>query len=203
MAKRTAFPFLTLSPDSLSVSPWMIGEIGEETDTLGDHVKAWDYGEQLVLSRRLELDWTQVALDLGFGEDFEIQLSVSVGTGQGTLPRHRISRHVCALDQSQALTDVQFELPGINLSNQVILDSEILLVRAPSHPSPLSPTFPGSRLWSDRHQSRLEGGSSRFPMEVVSFDTLFSGRAGTGALWFVHWQPDELDRDFRGAVRLY
>lgn len=203
MATRTAFPFLTLSPDSFNMSPWIVGEIGEETDTLGDHVKAWDYSEQLVLSRRLELNWTQVALDLGFGDEFEIQLSVTVGTGQGTLPRQQVLRHVRALDQSQSLTDVHFELPGISLSTQIILDTEILLLRASSHLSTLSPTIPGSRLWSDRLQSRLEGGSSRFPMEVVSFDTLFSGQAGIGALWFVHWQPDELDRDFRGAVRLY
>ena len=40
-------------------------------------------------------------------------------------------------------------------------------------------------------------------MEVVSFNSLFPNRVEAGALWYLHWAPNELDRDFHGAIRLF
>jgi hypothetical protein len=40
-------------------------------------------------------------------------------------------------------------------------------------------------------------------MEAISFDQYFGNRIQSGALWHLHWDSHNLNRDFRGAMRLY
>jgi hypothetical protein len=66
----------------------------------------------------------------------------------------------------------------------------------------LAARYPGSILWEDRVRVALEGTSSRFPTEVVNFNTASWAPYG-GAGWFLSWNRDELREPLLRNVRLF
>ncbi|MDQ7812137.1 hypothetical protein, partial [Brevundimonas sp.] len=89
------------------------------------------------------------------------------------------------------------------LSAQLTLRTSVLLVSTSDPADPLAPRRAASRLWEERCATRIEGDDPRFPMEVVSFSTVFAGRPHEAAPWLLSWSPASPGRDFHGAARLY
>jgi len=203
MKRRTAAPFLQLS-EAARVDGWVYELNHGSPLPLGDTMPDWDYGAALKVSRRVRLDHAAAAEELGLAADgFRLALVVEAGSGAGVLPREIIHRVREPLLRDAADHRVEFELPSRWMSSQLSLRTTIVLAADADALNRLAPTLQGSRLWSDRIVTRLEGHDPRFPMEVVSFNGLFRGRPHQHAPWHLRWNAADLERDFYSAVRLY
>lgn len=201
--KHVAFPFLTLGESEVNASPWKLVDQNDGPMELGDHVPGWDYARNLQLNREIALVKGKIGTALGLpDDDVALELIVRLGTGPGSMPRRRrlLTRTAIRPGQSIVLEHVAV---GHELSQRLWLETSILLAGPVRQPTRFAPRRPGSILWRDEHDVRLEGSSPRFPMEVVSFHERFPGKSESGALWYLHWQPGHLHRDFGGSVRLF
>lgn len=203
MKRRSALPFLTLTPDCLRLTGWFQLSENGIREPVADFIRDWEYGRDLTLCREIEIDWDKVSKALGYSDHASLELVIRAGTGQGRLARQEQSRHSHIISAADTTFTGKIELDGRALSDQVVLTTDLLFIDADSSGSPLSPRRRGERLWSEQQIVRLEGDESRFPMEVVSFNRMFPNRAEAGALWYLHWSPGDLDRDFHGAIRLF
>jgi len=204
MKQRLAFPYLTPSPEAIDAGPWMFSLNNCEPRPLGPALPNWDYDASLVISRRFRFDHEKLSGDVGLSPDADIlSIQVEAGTGQGTLARKIIESFRQALSGSEPLLELQIPLLSSRLSSRLSLTTTLFLSRKFDAVSRLSPRQAASRLWGDRHVVALDGDDTLFPMEAISFDEYFGSRIQSGALWHLHWDPHHLNRDFRGAMRLY
>lgn len=200
---RVAYPFLTLGQNALKISPWILCE--ESGDVIvGDWLADWDMARDLKLKREISIDFELAADQLELPvADLVLDARIRFGTGPGSMPR--LSFGGSGKRLTADVSEVSFEqtIEGRNLSNRLLMETHVLLVEPRAGANTLSPRYPAARLWSDRHDLRLEGEEPRFPMEITSFSERFSGQALEGAPWFLHWTPGDLTRDFGTAVRLF
>lgn len=203
MKRRNAAPFHQLS-EAVNASDWIYELNHGSPLPLSDMLPDWDYGAALKVGRSLRLDPDAVAAELGLeGGSFTLSLLIEAGSGPGTFPREIVLRTLEPLTLDGVEHRFEYELPSRAMSAQLILRTTIILAADTLTTNPLAPTRGGSRLWGDRVASRLEGHDPRFPMEVVSFNTMFRGRPHQHAPWHLRWNVRDLDRDFYSAVRLY
>lgn len=205
MNKRIAFPFLALSDRAVGFQGWMVGDPGEPLQPTPDILEAWDYERDLEIRTRFEIDLDAVETELGIPrKQIGLAIALNVGTGAGSLPR-RLMRAAVELVDEDGKAEVSATLYGARLSGRLRLECSILLEKVPETPaSPLAPTELGARLWNTRKDVLLEdGGDSRFPIEMLSFSSAFSGQPQQDAPWFVNWRPGQLEADFGGSVRVY
>lgn len=205
MNKRIAFPFLTLPDSAVGFRGWMIGDPGEPLMPAPDILEAWDYERDLEVQARFEIGLDAVEAELGIPmNQFSLAVAFKIGTGAGTLPR-KLMRSAVEMVDEDGKAEISTVLYGAELSGRLRLDCSILLESVPETPtSPLAPTELGARLWNTRKDILLEdGGDSRFPIEMLSFSSAFSGQPQQSAPWFVNWKPGQLEADFGGSVRVY
>lgn len=203
MTRRSAAPFHQLSDDAVRAGAWFhdLNETGRApVEAL---LPNWDYGATLRLDRTFGVDWSRAADDLSLGDAFDLELMVEVGSGRGSLPREAVMVERVLLAHGCGDQHVEIAAPSRLLSHQLVLRSSIALARTGRALDRLAPQELGSRLWSERLTTRLEGDDPRLPMEVVDFGQHFAGRPQRHAPWFVNWSPAAAHRDFRGALRLY
>jgi hypothetical protein len=204
MKQRLAFPYLTPSPEAIDADPWMFSLNNCVPGPLGPVLPNWDYEASLVVSRRIRFDHRILSGDVGLPTDADVlSIQVEAGTGQGTLARKIIESFRHELSRSEPVLELQIPLPSSRLSSRLSLTTTLFLSRKFDAGSRLSPRQAASRLWGDRHIVALDGDETLFPMEAISFDEYFGSRIQSGALWHLHWDPHHLNRDFRGAIRLY
>lgn len=201
MILRVAFPFLTLSPESVMASPWQVARGDRVFEDAGDYLPDWDYATLLRVRRSITIrpEDAAAALDLD-ADELALVAVLRIGTGPGRMPRLIVQRQ-----QQELRGRVTFELdlPGHLLSSVLHLRTTIVLARAPADGGELSPRSTGDRLWSDELRVRLEGEEPRFPIEVADIRGLLGGTAAMFAPWYVSWSPHGWARDFHGALRLY
>lgn len=203
MRRRTAAPFHQLS-DAVHAGDWVYELNHGSPLPLSDMLPDWDYGAALKVGRSFRLDPAAAAGELGLeAGSFALSLLVEIGSGPGTFPREIIFRALQPLTLDGLEHRFEYEPPCRAMSTQLILRTTIVLAGDTVSTNPLAPTRGGSRLWTDRFATRLEGQDPRFPMEVVNFNSLFRGRPHQHAPWHLRWNVRDLDRDFYSAVRLY
>lgn len=204
MNRRVAYPFLTLSDAAVETSAWEVSLDGVEWSEAGEFLPHWDSASNIRVRRTLRLRPELAASDLGVPvDDLVLAASVRIGTGQGRLPRLILDRVRSHLRPDKPAWDFERTIEGHRLSILLDLQTEILLVKTPEAPSPLSPLHPADRLWSDNTRVRLEGEEPRFPIETVALAQMLGEGIAGGAPWHLHWSPRDWGRDFHGAVRLY
>lgn len=204
MKRRLAFPYLTPSPEAIDAEPWMFSLNGGKPQPIGSAVPNWDYDASLILLRRIRFDHQKLFEDVGLSAGADIlSVHIEVGTGQGTLARKIIQNATQVLSRSEPVLDLKLPLSSSHLSSRLSLTTTLFLNSKPADGVRLAPKLPASRLWTDRHVASLDGDDSLFPMEAISFDQYFGNRIQSGALWHLHWDSHNLNRDFRGAMRLY
>lgn len=201
--KHVAFPFLTLDDAMVQVSAWGLVDPDGNVGALGEYLPGWDYARDLRLTRTIGLAAAFRSENLGFSTgDIALRAVVRIGTGPGSIPRRSWPLSSSLLRPGSTVL-IDETVTGALLSQRVRLETTIILVRTGEANSRFAPRLPGSILWRDSTDVRLEGESPRFPMEIVSFRERFAGRAESNALWHLHWRPGELHRDFGGSVRLF
>lgn len=201
--KHVAFPFLTLDDEHVESSAWCLLEEDGTMSGLEEYLAGWDYARDLRISRRVGLADGVVGSVLGLAnESPDLELIVRLGTGPGTMQRRSWTIERALLRSGSQLL-VDHVVSGSNLSQRLRLETSIVLPRKTAGTSRFAPWREGSLLWRDEIDVRLEGNSSRFPMEIVSFAERFAGRSESRSLWHLHWKPGHLHRDFGGTVRLF
>jgi hypothetical protein len=204
MKVRHAYPWLQAGKDSVSADAWNYSLSDSYLAPLADFIKDWDYQSRLRVLRTIRVDLDKLHKDIAADPgNWEFEIQVEIGTGQGTLPRRMVSTTSLPIKAEDKSLELDITVPSADLSNQIILNTSLVLSKPCSTTSALSPRKAGARLWQDRRNCRLEGQDARFPMEAVSFRKLFPGRPQENALWYLRWDSQRLDRDFHGAIRLY
>jgi hypothetical protein len=198
MAKRTTravLPYLTPSKDRIHAAAW----INEEGLTLGDALEAWDYNSRITLARKVIVDTFNICGDCGLGHGAVFRLSVTIlskGSGVRTRCFHQDIYH----SKSPEQVSIQSDIGNTSLTGSAVVTTLLTLVSSGGTLGDFSPTKAGSMLWRDDHEILLEGGGSKFPMEVVDFQA--TGWLPEDAPWYLDWEPDFLDHPFMGSVRL-
>lgn len=206
MTATFALPFLCLPDEALTLARWMIGRSGEPLGPIKPVFDEWDYAADIEIGGSLSIDMQAAAEILSIPEDqLKFAVVLKIGSGRGRFPRtvERVSTRLldASTEQPVALHAV---IPGNTLSGRLHVRVDLLLATPADSASILSPTRPGSRLWSHEFSVELEdGGDSRFPIEVVSFVETFPEHRHVSAPWYLSWKPGGFVADFGGSTRLY
>lgn len=202
--KRVAFPFLTLSEFAITPSTWWVSLDRVAWSPLGEYLQNWDPESVVRLRREIRIDAAIASDDLKFDiSESEILILVTLGTGQGRLPRFIVEQHSKLICKDSWVVDFEFEVAGDLLSSVMDVSTKVVLATPMQCGSVLSPSRIGDLLWSDRVRSRLEGEEPRFPIEIADISSLAGEAMSSFAPWYLHWSPREWSRDFHGALRLY
>ncbi|MDC7710057.1 hypothetical protein [Vogesella indigofera] len=204
MNRRIAFPYLTLSEASTTVSCWQVSLNGGPPVPAEDYLPHWDAASTICVYRHIRVDMPLAIAELAAGDgDLGMAVRVQVGTGAGRLPQQLVKVDSQDLTASNGNVHVAIEIPGDCLSTVLDLFTEIILTSRPSSASLITPSSPGDRLWQDRLRIRIEGVEPRFPIEVTDFQHLLGHIPAAESPWYLHWSPQDWSRDFHGAIRLF
>lgn len=202
---RIAYPFLRIPDSSVEFEGWFVGDAGGTLGPAPEILSDWDYARDLTIRANLRVDWDSASRALDFSDvHWEAYVQLTVGTGQGNLPRHvrYVAYELLSADCSS--TSIEVVIPGRSLSAQLVARFEIVLLTPSASRSKLSPDFKGAKLWADDLDVVIEdGGTSRFPVSSISFKSAFPGQAHELAPWYIEWRPEDLLSDFSSKVVLY
>lgn len=203
--RRTAFPFLVLPDEAVTFEGWYLGDKGMPLEPARDLLEDWDYARNLTLRASIRLDWQAAADALQVDADsLVIAAAFHVGTGQGRLPRRTSILAKGRFSKSQTHVVLEAELDGSQLSARITGHVHLSLGASVEGASTLSPSLPGSRLWSTNFDVLIEdGGSSRFPISSLSFKDAFPDSSHLFSPWYLEWRPGDLHSDFSSSVALY
>lgn len=201
---RIAYPFLTLGNDALEATVWELVGQDSKSVPLQRYIQDWDYLRPIRIRRTVRLNREVASLHLGIPEaDLDLRVFFRFGTGPGTMPRAWIRSGLVQPDEAEGIYCINEELDGGELSGRLKLETTVLSFGQSFGASSLSPAIKGAKVWSHEFDVLLEGSEPRFPMETISFEKAFPDRTHASSLWYLHWSPGSLHRDFGGAVRLY
>lgn len=203
--RRTAFPFLVLPDAAVAFEGWQLGDRAAPLEPVGELLQDWDYARDLTLRAEVKVDWEAAASALQVDADsLVIVAALHVGTGQGNLPRRSAILAVERISKSRTRVVLEADLEGSQLSSRIAGQVHLSLGNGVRGHSALSPTAPGSRLWSTSFDVLIEdGGSSRFPVTSVSFQAAFPDSKHLFSPWYLDWRPGDLHSDFSSSVALY
>lgn len=205
MNTRVAFPFLVLPDEAVRVDRWMIGDRGEPLKDIANILENWDYARDLEVDSVVLIDWELCAEALQLPSDqLQLRVALLAGTGTGNLPRRQDRLFEKVVDSTASEVQLVSVILGQTLSGRLRLSLQISLEEPTDTGSALSPRVRGARLWESHADILIEdGGDSRFPVESMSFSLNFKGQPQEAAPWYLHWQPNALQADFSGSVRLF
>lgn len=205
MNTRVAFPFLVLPDEAVQIERWMIGDPAEPLKEVTNILENWDYARDLEVDSAVSINWELCAEALQLPiEQLQLRVALIAGTGAGNLPRRQ--KRLCekVIDTASLEVRLASVISGQTLSGRLRLSLQISLEGPTNAGAALSPRARGARLWQSHIDILIEdGGDSRFPIETVSFSHYFKGKPQEAAPWYLHWQPNDLQADFSGSVRLY
>lgn len=203
--RRTAFPFLVLPDEAVTFEGWQLGDKGAPLEPVGELLQDWDYARDLTLRASVQVNFEAAASALEVDADsLVITAALHVGTGQGNLPRRTSIVAIDRINKSQARVVLEADLDGSQLSSRITGHVHLSLGPGVHGYSALSPSIPGSRLWSADFDILIEdGGSSRFPVSSLSFQAAFPDSKHPFSPWYLDWRPGDLHSDFSSSVALY
>lgn len=203
--RRTAFPFLVLPDEVVTFEGWHLGDTGKPLEPVQELLQDWDYARDLTVRASIQVDWQAAADALELDSDsLVIVASLHVGTGQGRLPRRTTVMAKERMSKLQTRAVLEADLDGAQLSSRITGHIHLSLGCAAERGSALSPSEPGSRLWSTDFDILIEdGGSSKFPVSSLSFAEAFPESWHQFSPWYVEWRPGDLHSDFSSSVALY
>lgn len=194
MARQFGAPYRRPHPERFEAGSWILD--GGSRD-LNDHVPDWDYQQDFVLGRTVTADLDGLREDCGLAPDSRVRFVAGYYCSD-TLQRETGPPEDYLLRGAKRV-DLQLEVKGSAVCRELDVHTEVTLLEAGSTESPLAPSKHGAMLWRNERVVRLEGGGSRFPVELASFEAAGQpGRAG----WLLDWRTHDLDRPALGALRL-
>ncbi|AZZ41239.1 hypothetical protein C0Z11_01850 [Acidipropionibacterium jensenii] len=195
-------PFRVLSKDAVQEHPprlWLRLKSFEP----GDDITGWDYLSEVTIEGELTFDPEHVRDESGLPEG-ERGLGRLLAVVRVDCPS-TAERYVglAPVDLTSGGSTVAVTIPAGAIADDVLVRYEVTLG---GHDEPESPNraahLRGSRLYSSErdYKFHLEGDSSLFPVEAVSFR---GGEFPKRSAWLVRFQADDLTVPFMGSVRLF
>jgi hypothetical protein len=169
---------------------------GSDLRELPGYLDGWDYNTTLALRRELRIEVGSFIE--GARLDPEASLSVVV-VAFSTATWIRRRAFACHVPRSTDDIIVEFELPGIELGGTLRLRTTILLCESGPEERPFVAHLPGSVLWDDLREVRLQGDAPLFPISVVDFER---AALPSGAGWHLDVGRD-LNAPLHASIRLY
>lgn len=198
MSIARTWPWLRADPARVRDGGWqmVLPETGEQP--LGEALETWDPLTPLNLSRMVQVDVDGLRADCQLPEA-RLRLVVSwhaLGTTLRGVGNTVVLPESGELRESMAL----FLDPG-QLGGTLLLRTSISLVER-TEKRPLVAHRPGSILWEDEHELRLEGSGSRFPTTVVDFSKSDLGLPSKAA-WRLEWDREDFELPVLGGMQLF
>lgn len=187
-------PYLRATPATLG--PWMVRK-GDGAALLLEEYPGWDATTDLKVERRVSIDGSKVRAQCQLGADAQVRLVAGWRSEAARAKDYPTRQDLSLVGNFDG--DVTFELPGSQLAASVTMVVGLVLAHPGKAPSSLSARTPGSWLWLDEREVRLETSRGRFPMEWVDFSA--SGLP-PDAPWFLDWPNQEWDAPLLGSLRL-
>lgn len=192
-------PYHMIDNRSVSAEPWAWSVEGQTPQDPGRTVEGWDYAAHLRIESRVTV--SEKAVRAAYVAPQDVALVVIADCPSAFL------RRVARLEWGQLTHEGAWDIavdfrPGeladfVHVQRHLVLTRDVARGRFSAHRG-------GSILWQDTPtRLDLEGDSSRFPTEIVSFAAL-GGLTGPfrDAPWFVHIDFDDPNENFRNGVRL-
>lgn len=200
-----ALPFLTLPEDVVTDEQFLIGFAGNPLLPIEEYLQGWDYARDVEVHVRALVDMQAACTALAIPpSELRLCAILHAGTGTGSIVRQAWELGRQTLHPGEGTISIGSTISGVMLSGRLQLNLQLVLAAASTTCGTLSPRLLGSRLWSVRKDVLLEdGGASRFPVELTSFNRTFPGQLHESAPWYVDWHPNALNADFGGSVRVY
>ncbi|WP_410219487.1 hypothetical protein [Paracoccus sp. (in: a-proteobacteria)] len=197
-----AYPFLRPGPKRISAGHWLVTRDGEPCVFVDGHLNHFDYSTNLKAVRHFTVDVEGVAADTGLkADELKLLCVVTFGTGGRRLQRARkiVGREV--IQAGREVVELALSIDGREVSELFVLTTKIVLLSSGTVRRHVSPITTGASLWRDEFRVAVEPLGARFPIEAVSFATVFP-TGHSDALWYLDWSPQYLHHDFATSVRL-
>ena len=199
-SRKYSPPFRDLTGSEVTLGAWHLKTDGGEPLRLDSEIPGWDYLRKVELCRQVTVDGTKVAATCDLPDSAAFALVV---TAHSTSSRFRevVFR---SPEIARCSTDIyiEFSLDSSQLSREVRLDTEVLLVASPPARSPFVATRPGSRLYMESSHIDLEGSGSRLPIELADLGGEIPGLAAPGAAWHVLLETTDLHAPTMRSLRV-
>jgi hypothetical protein len=189
-----AWPYRRITDGAIKAAAWVLDPGTEHERELPPSLPDWDYQTDLRLRRRLSFDMTEGRRAAGLADDVPLAVSVR----WNVVPSHlRGAAAWIPITDDQDEIDVGVTVPGNRLGGILQVDTMVVLAAA-SLPRPATAHRPGSCLWTDTVEVRLQGDAPLFPIALVPFSK--SSLPGKAA-WFLEIGSD-LNATALGAIQL-
>lgn len=183
-------------PASVRAAAWRRVLPDRTTETIEGHVRDWDPGTALCVTRSVEFDIASIRRTCRLLAGDRV---AAVAQWHSLRTALRGSGKAVALGATDGEIEVSVEVPAGLSGGMLVLRTIVVLdVAEQGERSPLVAGTRGAILWQDRQSVALEGKGARFPVEVRKFDGLYPRGAG----WVLDWRPGSLENLFMGSVRL-
>jgi len=184
------------SPDSVRAAEWRQVLPDSTTEKIEGHVRNWDPGATLRVTRAVEFDLASIRRSCKLPAGDRV---AAVAQWHSLRTALRGSGKPVALGSTDREIEVSVEVPAGLSGGMLVLRTIVILdVAEQGERSPLAAGTRGAILWQDRQSVALEGKGARFPVEIRKFDGLYPRGAG----WVLDWRPGSLEALFMGSVRL-
>ena len=194
---RRSTPFARVR--ELELSPWRLLR-GEDLVDVPEALEDWDASADLHFSREVEIPHDVLISQTGLCAGSFVRIC---------------SGWFCELSRTRRIaSELELELnpgarvrgrfvcpvPGRSVARTIQLETRIVLISRAAQSLAVSARLPGSLLFQDAIEVKLEGVGSRFPMEWVDFETTIYPDS---APWALVWDRENLEAAALGAIRLY
>ena len=200
--RRFSLPFKDLIGTEIELGAWHYRASSGDFLTVGDDIPGWDYVKGLEFRRDVVLDGAQVAASCDLPPDASVALVVTAHS-----PAARFRRVVFrsgSLSMSRKVIEAQFVLANsYELSRELRLDTEVLLIKAGSLKKALVANLAGSRLYSDTVRISLEGSGARMPVEMADLGCQIPGLIAPDAPWHVLLETSDLHAPVMQSLRVF
>lgn len=190
--------YRTLPQNAAQVERWTVAvENGPSYDNL-PVATDWTYYQGIQAGSELLVDIASMRTLVGLSQDAVLGVSLSWRTQRVGL---RGSSEVAEIDRGEVV--VSTYIPVGHVGGVLTLEARILLID-PGSPtgSPLTPTEPGSILWSDTWKVTLEGIAPRLPIVPVPLgqDPFFDLH---NSRWMIKVEMADLEAPIDAVVRVF
>lgn len=190
---RRILPYLTADETAVTWEAWWLEQAGTRSP-LPKYLSAWDYATDLTIGLTVTMDADLVVESTGLDRIEQLAL-VLIGDCRASQRRFTTSLR---LFHGCGLLDVSLRFPPGQLASSIDVSASLVLAEDVD-PRLERVQHRGSRLaWSPNLTVILEGDSSRFPTEPVSF----SAAGYEAAPWTVSSSAESLEDSLMGSVRL-
>lgn len=184
------------SPGTAGMGPWQYTTADGLVDMPDEH-PYWDATSDVDVSRSVVVDGVSLRDSCSLVDDARVRLLAGWHSENGR-SKHFPWTYDLRLP-SRFEGTIAFRVPATEIATSVDLIVGAILVAPGRAQSRLAAQIPGSWLWKDVRELRLEQTRGRFPMEWTDFKP--SGLPPE-APWYLDWPSQDWDAPLLGALRL-